>query len=72
MYRISSKYIFVAIVMALSLSASYAYAQTISLDLGPTGGATERALQLIALVTILSLAPACLAPSLCTSDLGFY
>jgi len=60
MYRISSKYIFVAIVMALSLSASYAYAQTISLDLGPTGGATERALQLIALVTILSLAPAIL------------
>lgn len=34
-----------------------ARAQTLSLDLGQGGGVTERALQLVALVTILSLAP---------------
>ena len=34
-----------------------AAAQTLSLDLGQGGGVTERALQLVALVTILSLAP---------------
>jgi flagellar biosynthetic protein FliP len=37
-----------------------AYAQSFSLDLGPSGGTTERALQLIALITILSIAPAIL------------
>lgn len=45
------------IVMLGSLPAE---AQTLSLDLGPTGGTTERALQLIALITILSIAPAIL------------
>ncbi len=45
------------IIPLLSVSA---HAQTLSLDLGPTGGTTERALQLIALITILSIAPAIL------------
>ena len=34
-------------------------AQTLTLDLGEEGGVTERALQLIALVTVLALAPFC-------------
>jgi flagellar biosynthetic protein FliP len=37
-----------------------ATAQTLSLDLGPGGGVTERALQLVALVTVLALAPSIL------------
>ncbi len=60
MNRIKTRYFFPFILAAWCLSAGYANAQSISLDLGPTGGATERALQLIALVTILSLAPAIL------------
>lgn len=51
----------------LSIAATFsmifsgdAVAQSLNLDLGPAGGPTERALQLIALVTILSLAPAIL------------
>jgi len=35
-------------------------AQTLTLDLGEEGGVTERALQLIALITVLSLAPSIL------------
>src|SRR5437763_6773232 len=37
-----------------------AAAQTLTLDLGPGGGVTERALQLVALITVLSLAPSVL------------
>lgn len=37
-----------------------AEAQTLSLDLGQGGGMTERALQLIAVITVLSLAPSIL------------
>lgn len=37
-----------------------ALAQSLTLDLGPEGGVTERALQLIALITVLSLAPSIL------------
>jgi flagellar biosynthetic protein FliP len=37
-----------------------ASAQTLTLDLGPGGGVTERALQLVALITVLSLAPSVL------------
>jgi flagellar biosynthetic protein FliP len=37
-----------------------AHAQTVTLDLGQGGGATERALQLVALVTLLALAPTAL------------
>ena len=47
-------------VLALSSLAVAAHAQSFNLDLGPTGGSTERALQLIALITVLSLAPAIL------------
>ena len=42
------------------LMASAAAAQTVTLDLGPGGGVTERALQLVALVTVLALAPSIL------------
>ena len=44
---------------AAGLTATAAFAQTISVDLGQ-GGITERALQLVALVTVLSLAPSIL------------
>lgn len=46
--------------LALCLWAGMADAQSISVDLGANSGATERALQLIALITVLSLAPAIL------------
>ena len=42
---------------ALLLAAAPAGAQSLSLDLGPGGGLTERAMQLVALITILSVAP---------------
>ncbi len=45
---------------ALGLAAGAAHAQTLSLDLGPGSGVTERALQLVALVTILAVAPSVL------------
>jgi flagellar biosynthesis protein FliP len=41
-------------------AADPALAQTLNLDLGPGGGVTERALQLIAFITILALAPSIL------------
>jgi flagellar biosynthetic protein FliP len=41
----------------LALASGPAQAQSLSLDLGAGGGLTERALQLVALVTILSIAP---------------
>lgn len=41
-------------------AAGYAAAQTLSLNLGEGGGVTERALQLITLITLLSLAPSVL------------
>ena len=44
----------------LPVLTTEAFAQTLSLDLGTTGGTTERALQLIALITVLSIAPAIL------------
>ena len=40
---------------ALAALALPAMAQTLSLDLGQGGGVTERALQLIAVITVLSL-----------------
>jgi flagellar biosynthetic protein FliP len=43
-----------------ALFAVPAAAQTLTLDFGQGGGVTERALQLIALITILSLAPSIL------------
>jgi flagellar biosynthesis protein FliP len=47
-------------VALLIASASGAAAQTVTLDLGAGGGVTERALQLVALVTVLALAPSIL------------
>lgn len=41
-------------------AATAATAQTLSLDLGPGTGLTERALQLVALVTVLAIAPSVL------------
>lgn len=43
----------------LAWSAGAAHAQSVSVDLG-TGGVTERALQLVALITVLALAPSVL------------
>jgi flagellar biosynthetic protein FliP len=39
------------------LQAGPASAQSVTLDLGPGNGLTERALQLVALITVLSIAP---------------
>ena len=50
-----------ALMAVLAWAAGPAAAQTLSLDLGPTGGeATARVVQLVALVTVLSLAPSIL------------
>ena len=46
-----------AVVLAAALAAAPAFAQTFSLDLGEGGGFTGRIIQLLALITILSLAP---------------
>jgi flagellar biosynthetic protein FliP len=48
---------FPSIVATLILLATPAGAQDISINLGQGGGVTERAIQLIALLTILSIAP---------------
>ena len=42
------------------LASGAALAQSLSLDLGQGGGVTERALQLVAVITVLSLAPSIL------------
>ena len=49
-----------AVAVALIGSAGPASAQTMTLDFGQGGGVTERALQLVALVTVLALAPSIL------------
>jgi flagellar biosynthetic protein FliP len=48
------------VLAGLTLSFGAALAQTLSLDLGQGGGVAERALQLIAVITVLSLAPSIL------------
>ncbi|WP_375338278.1 flagellar type III secretion system pore protein FliP [Chelatococcus sambhunathii] len=48
-----------ALVALSSLAAAPAIAQTVTLDLGQ-GGVSERALQIVALITVLSLAPSIL------------
>jgi flagellar biosynthesis protein FliP len=51
----------IALVVTISvLTAGPALSQSLSLDLGSGGGVSERALQLIALITVLSLAPSIL------------
>jgi flagellar biosynthetic protein FliP len=49
----------VGVGVVLGVSTSAAWAQSISVDLG-SGGITTRALQLVALITVLSLAPSIL------------
>ncbi|WP_449256227.1 flagellar type III secretion system pore protein FliP [Bosea sp. (in: a-proteobacteria)] len=46
--------------LLLGLLATPALPQTLSLDLGQGGGVAERALQLVAVITVLSLAPSIL------------
>lgn len=55
--RIAAICLAATVIMA---GATAAWAQTLSLDLGQGGGVTERALQLITLLTLLSLAPSVL------------
>jgi flagellar biosynthetic protein FliP len=47
-------------ILWLGLALGAASAQTLTFDIGQGGGATERALQLVFLITVLSLAPAAL------------
>lgn len=49
--------LFAPALAGLLLMAGPAAAQSLTLDLGPGGGLTERAMQLVALITILSIAP---------------
>ncbi len=56
-YRLAAAAVFVA---PLVLAASAAFAQDISVTFGQGAGLTERILQLIALLTVLSLAPSIL------------
>ncbi|GLK76329.1 flagellar biosynthetic protein FliP [Methylopila jiangsuensis] len=53
-----------AAVLTLGLGGAAA-AQTVTLDLGQGGGVSERALQLVALITVLSLAPSILVMATC-------
>ena len=46
--------------VAVLAAAGDVAAQSVTLDLGPGGGLTERALQLVALVTVLAIAPSAL------------
>ena len=48
------------VALTLTTAASPALAQDISINLGQNGGLTERVIQLIALLTVLSLAPSIL------------
>jgi flagellar biosynthetic protein FliP len=49
-----------AVALILAMAASPAVAQDISINLGQGGGLTERVIQLVALLTVLSLAPSIL------------
>ena len=48
------------VALTLTMAASPAFAQDISINLGQNGGLTERVMQLVALLTVLSLAPSIL------------
>jgi flagellar biosynthesis protein FliP len=54
-----------ALALSLGVGIGVASAQNISLDLGTGGGLTERVVQTIALITILSLAPSILIMTTC-------
>ncbi|GLK79907.1 flagellar biosynthetic protein FliP [Methylopila turkensis] len=51
--------------LALVAAPGAALAQSVTLDLGQGGGVSERALQLVALITVLSLAPSILIMVTC-------
>jgi flagellar biosynthesis protein FliP len=58
---IPRRVLFIAVLIAAGSLATAAFAQDISINLGPAnGGVTERAIQLIALLTVLSIAPSIL------------
>ncbi|MGE5538301.1 MAG: flagellar type III secretion system pore protein FliP [Gemmatimonas sp.] len=50
----------VLVLLATVLSSGHALAQTVSIDLGGEGSSTGRIVQLVVLITVLSLAPAIL------------
>lgn len=52
--------LFASSIVSGAMMSAHAVGQSLNLDLGPAGGTTERALQLIALITVLSIAPAIL------------
>jgi flagellar biosynthetic protein FliP len=59
--RFPRRVFFIATLIAAATLASPAHAQDISINLGGgQGGVTERAIQLIALLTVLSIAPSIL------------
>jgi flagellar biosynthetic protein FliP len=58
--RIVSRVTFAGVAVAALLTVDSASAQDISINFGQGGGLTERVLQLIALLTVLSLAPSIL------------
>ncbi|WP_425290327.1 flagellar type III secretion system pore protein FliP [Bosea lathyri] len=58
--RRRTRHLIRAVLVPLALLAEPALAQTLSLDLGQGGGVAERALQLVAVLTVLSLAPSIL------------
>ena len=60
MARINASLLRLSVISLVAIAPLAVRAQTLSLDLGPSGGTTERALQLIALITIHSIAPAIL------------
>jgi flagellar biosynthetic protein FliP len=59
--RAPRRVLFIVTLIIAGALAQSAFAQDISINLGaPGGGVTERAIQLIALLTVLSIAPAIL------------
>lgn len=58
--RVAAAGLAAALALVLALVAEPALAQSITLDLGEGDGVTERALQLVALITVLALAPSIL------------
>src|SRR5918999_1828245 len=58
--RTRTRRVLLALAASALLTVPDAVAQTVTLDLGQGGGVTERALQLVALVTVLALAPSVL------------
>jgi flagellar biosynthesis protein FliP len=59
--NLQRRVLFIAVLIAVGSLTTAAFAQDFSINLGPgNGGVTERAVQLIALLTVLSIAPSIL------------